>query len=222
MKERVICRRRACRRYGPEVVVNGGLCDDHRRELAHVGPELFKWKRGVDRIKFRNELGQQAPTELDDELIDKIAELVTATGLKVDGASYAGIPRRTFMHLMSEGRKPDGRPECQRLVAAIDDAISRFAVARVGRVAAADDWRADAWLLEHHPETKHAFGAVVRREIANADGAPFQTQTVHTLDLSKLSLEQKRQMAELLREAGSDDVIDGEVVELPQLAGGDG
>lgn len=211
----VRCERASCRTSGTKLA-KLGLCTEHFAELLEVGPDDFPWKKQASE-RARNHLGHYI-SRLDEESIGKAIAMIKATGLRDEAFAFAGIPRSTWKRWLQLGRAEDPPPLCAELVTQIEDALASWELSVVGSIMTGDP-RVKLDLLKHHPETKSRYAPVSRTEIANADGVPFRT--THTLDLSNLSLEEKRAMARLLEKAGEQpDVIDAEIIELPQRAGG--
>lgn len=197
-----------------------GLCDEHFDELCRVGAENFAWKKHATK-RARDEAGKFISI-LDEEHIETALGMLKATGLELESASFAGISRESWHRWMRDGRSDQPNEMCLRLVLAVEDAISQWELGVVGAILKDADARTRLDLLKHHPRTKQKWAPVARTEIANAPGETFRTK--HTLDLSGLSLEEKRQMAALLEKGGvqaDEDIIDAEVIELPQRAGGE-
>jgi hypothetical protein len=146
-------------------------------------------------------------------LVDSICGAIATGSTQRDAAVLNGVDEQSFYNWMANGRGGSGRRIERVLVAEVDKAWARRKQMRVSRIQAhgEKDWRADAFLLER--EFPDEYGPRTRTTV----DANVQHDHRHTLDLGALSLDQKRQMLELLRAGrANDDVIDGEVIELPR------
>lgn len=213
------CRGRRCRRRAR--AVDAELCASCEAKFAR-NPGAFEWKHDD---KPRQPGTGQWVTKIDAVVELATGETVTVTELVCralragtpmrHAAAYAGIASSTFWEWLKLGRSENATLEQARFVAEIDKAVAECVVAGIAKISSSDDWRAQAWVLERR--FPNELGPVTRVEHGNADGQPFRTEQTQRLDLSGLSLEQKRQMLALLEAAGADVVEPaGEVIDLDE------
>lgn len=74
------------------------------------------------------------------------------------------------------------------------------------------DWRAGAWMLEHHPHTKERYATITKAQVGGDPSNPAPVQVGMTVDLGPATIERLGQVVSILARAG--------VVRLP--AGDDG
>lgn len=209
------CRAKGCRRLpnGNEL----GLCVNCALKHA-ADPTSIEWKG--DRRGPRDERGLWV-TKLEQTLVDGLGKDITVTELVCralragapmqHAASYAGISESTFHVWLKSGRSEEGTPLERQFAFEIDKALAEVVVSGIARIAGSDDWRAHAWILERR--FPRDFGQITRTEVANAPGESFKT--MHTLDLSSMTLEERvALLAELDRQA--ENTVDGEIVDLDE------
>lgn len=213
------CRAKGCRRAQRDLELE--LCGKCAQEFAR-NPGGFSWK-GDDRP--RDALTGVYVSRLDATVVDGTGQELSVTEMICrairagapmrHAAAYAGVAPSTFWDWLKNGRAEGASLELRRFVLEVDKAVAECVVAGVAKISSSDDWRAHAWVLERR--FPQELGPVARVDIGNADGQPFRTEQTQRLDLSGLTLEQKRQMLSLLEAAGADVVEPaGEVIELDE------
>jgi len=130
-------------------------------------------------------------------------EKALADGASIKSAAVAaGISERTY-HYWCEQAALEGAGEplvqfLQRTTRAREQ--GRVALVAAIRTAAADDWRAAAWMLERmEPE---AWAAKQKLEHSGPDGAPIRTEDTGAIDPSKLNRQQRAALREILDAQG--------------------
>lgn len=128
------------------------------------------------------------PTLLNDELQEKIVELIKLGNYAEDAAGAVGIGRTTFFLWMARGRAeserlklmPDAEPLeletpyvnfMNAVEKARDEATARN-VAVIQKAAHNGDWKAAAWYLER--TRQKTYGRAERVEMTGADGEPMK------------------------------------------------
>lgn len=128
------------------------------------------------------------PTLLNDELQEKIVELIKLGNYAEDAAGAVGIGRTTFFLWMARGRAeserlklmPDAEPNeletpyvtfMNAVEKARDEATARN-VAVIQKAAHSGDWKAAAWYLER--TRQKTYGRAERVEMTGADGEPMK------------------------------------------------
>jgi hypothetical protein len=86
------------------------------------------------------------------------------------------------------------------------------------------DWRAGAWMLEHHPHTKERYATITKAQVAGDPSNPAPVQVGMTVDLGPATIERLGQVVSILARAGvvqlsaGDDggltIVDGGSVEI--------
>ena len=145
-------------------------------------------------------------SKLTEDLIEKICDVVREGSSFETASQYAGVARSTFNLWMRNGRNGTGATRLERkLIAGLDQALAESKVDGIRRIRAAKDWRADAWWLERRFQDE--FGPTTRGELK------VEATTKHQLDLSKLSLDERRALLALTERASIGAGAD--VIELP-------
>jgi len=85
------------------------------------------------------------------------------------------------------------------------------------------DWRAGAWMLEHHPHTKERYATITKAQVGGDPSNPAPVQVGMTVDLGPATIERLGQVVSILARAGvvrlpsGDDggltIVDGRSVE---------
>jgi len=75
------------------------------------------------------------------------------------------------------------------------------------------DWRAGAWMLEHHPHTKERYATITKAQVGGDPSNPAPVQVGVTVDLGPATIERLGQVVSILARAG--------VVQLPAGGGGE-
>lgn len=155
-------------------------------------------------------------TKLNDEVIDRISTAIyTGASLK-SAAAIAGVDESTLTEWLKQGRNEGGELE-QRLAVEVGKALAHFKARLESTVAAhaEGDWRAAAWRLER--SFPDEYGPTRRVEVGGPGGGPVQVDhEIRVLHADKLSDAELELIAQADRLAlGAADIIDGEIVELP-------
>lgn len=155
--------------------------------------------------------------KLDPVVFDRIAEALR-TGVSLEAAAeYAGVPRSTFFDWLARGRRPQSRGQYKKLAEMVEEALAHFEVHALARITKAGEkeWTADAWRLERIRPDRYG-----RR--TRIDGQ-VQVQAVPFADLSKLTLDEQRQLVALLEKAqpNQEQLQPGQRPALELLPGGE-
>jgi hypothetical protein len=155
-------------------------------------------------------------TKLTPDIIRLVGGALATGTVLDDAAAIAGVAPSTFYEWLRCGRN-NGSPLERELVAEVDTALARFRSSMTTSIAAhaANDWRAAGWLLERRFPDE--FGPTRRVEVGGPGGGPVQVDhEIRVLNADRLSDAELEMIAQADRLAlGAGDIIDGEIVELP-------
>lgn len=133
------------------------------------------------------------PAKIGDEQRAKVLGVVGAGGSIPDAAGIIEVGVRTLQRAMREDR---------HFGTGVKKARKSAKMRLIQKVTSAKAWQAAAWMLERMYGAE--FGRKEKHEHTGKDGAPIETKTTHTLDLSKLSTDELRMYRTLNAKASAD------------------
>lgn len=138
---------------------------------------------------------------------ERLLVALRAGATRAAACAAARWPRQTFYDAI--GHDP-------AFLAAVEEAEAEAeaAASLLVRKHAAQDWRAAAWWLEHHPKTKAAWRTLYRTEISGPEGGPIPHAAVVFSPDRKWLADYARGLAELPPE-----IADAMVAKRPGPAG---
>jgi hypothetical protein len=135
-----------------------------------------------------------------------------------DAIKLIGLPKSTFYDWLQRGEKPGAAVGWRKFREDVELATAEFeygALSRIGEAGARGEWQADAWRLERIRQDRYMKRSRVDSNV---------TVTAQPMwDTSKLTLEEKQELARLIRKASPepDQLEQGQAPVLELLRGGD-
>jgi transposase-like protein len=150
-------------------------------------------------------------SKLTEEAIVQICQAVRGGAPIHAAAAYAGVADSTFYLWVKNGRN-GGKPLEKKLCAELDRASAEMVVATTAQILRDGDARTKLEFLGRR--FPNDFGRTERVD-QTVRGA---VEHRHTLELGNLSTDELETMVKMLEKAGAPEIIDGEVIELPERA----